>query len=174
MMEQDFLQGINVVRHKYSNQPNFKGKLLFLKFCKKCSRSRHSISTCPDKRYTKPFDKPNLQKQSFNQAMKGNQNLPNKQVISNNMTGKPLPFLISLGATVEIAVITQDTEVKINPHLQTLNLIMAIVILNYRVETVHLTQDLPMIRMIRTIILITHIQKTLDHNHLIIMEMEII
>ena len=24
--------------------------------------------------------------------MKGNQNLPNKQVASNNMTGKPLPF----------------------------------------------------------------------------------
>ena len=34
MMEQDFAHGINVVRHKYSNDPNFKGNPLFLKFCK--------------------------------------------------------------------------------------------------------------------------------------------
>ena len=35
IMEQDIAHGINVVRHKYSNDPNFKGKPLFLKFCKK-------------------------------------------------------------------------------------------------------------------------------------------
>ena len=92
MMEQDIAQGINVVRHKYSNDPNFKGKPLFLKFCKKCSRSRHSISSCPDRRYTKPLDKPNFQKEIYNQAMKSTQNFPNKQVTSNNMTGKPLSF----------------------------------------------------------------------------------
>ena len=34
-MEQDIAQGINVVQHKYSNDPNFKGKPLFLKFSKK-------------------------------------------------------------------------------------------------------------------------------------------
>ena len=61
-MEQDFAHGINVVRHKYANYPNFKGKPLFLKFCKKSSRSVHSISTCPEKRYTNPLDKPNFQK----------------------------------------------------------------------------------------------------------------
>ena len=61
-------------------------------FCKKCSRSGHSVSTCPDKRYTKPVDKPNFQKQTFSQDMKGNQNLPNRQVTSNNMKEKPLPF----------------------------------------------------------------------------------
>ena len=61
-MEHDIAHGINVVRHKYSNDPNFKGKPLFLIFCKKCSRSGHSISTCPEKRYTKPLDKPNSQK----------------------------------------------------------------------------------------------------------------
>ena len=33
-MEQDIAHGINVVRHKYSNDPNFKGKTLFLKYCK--------------------------------------------------------------------------------------------------------------------------------------------
>ena len=100
-LEQDIAHEINVVRHKYSNDPNFKGKPLFLKFCIKCSRSGHSISTCPERehfmqnfrqRYIKPLDKPNFQKQTFNQAMKGNQNLPNRQVTSNNMTGKPLPF----------------------------------------------------------------------------------
>ena len=80
------------MRHKYSNDPNFKGKPHFLKFCKKCSRSGHSISTCPEKSYTKPLDKPNFQKQNFNQATKGNHNLPNRQVTSNNVTSKPLPF----------------------------------------------------------------------------------
>ena len=60
IMEQDIAHGINVVPHKYSNDPNLNGKPLFLKFCKKCSRSGHSISTCPDKRYTKPVDKPNF------------------------------------------------------------------------------------------------------------------
>ena len=33
-MEQDIAQGINVVRHKYSIDPNFKRKPLFLKFGK--------------------------------------------------------------------------------------------------------------------------------------------
>ena len=89
IMEQDVAHGINVVRHKYSNDPNFKGKQVFLEFYKKFSRSGHSISTCPDKR---SLDKPNFQKQNFNQAMKDNQNLPNRKVTSNNMTGKPLPF----------------------------------------------------------------------------------
>ena len=92
IIEQDIAHGINVVRHKYSNDPNFKGKPVFLNISKNCSRSGHSISTCPDKRYTKPLDKPSFQKQTFNQAIKGNQNLPNRQVTSSNMTGKPLPF----------------------------------------------------------------------------------
>ena len=52
----------------------------------------HSISTCSDKRYTKPLEKTNFQKQTCNQEMKGNQNIPSKQVTSNNMTGKPLCF----------------------------------------------------------------------------------
>ena len=64
-MEQDFAHGMNIVRHKYSNYPNFKGKPLFLKFCKKCSRSGHSISTCPEKRNTKSLKKPYFQKKKF-------------------------------------------------------------------------------------------------------------
>ena len=46
-VEHDIAHGKDVVRHKYSNDPSFKGKPLFLKFCKNCSRSGHSISTCP-------------------------------------------------------------------------------------------------------------------------------
>ena len=75
-MDQDIAQGINVVRHKYSNDPNFKGKPLLLKFCKNCSRPGHSISTCPEKRYTKPLDKPNLQRQIFNQTRKAIKTFP--------------------------------------------------------------------------------------------------
>ena len=37
MMELDIALWIKVERHKYSNDPNFKGKTLFLIFCKKCS-----------------------------------------------------------------------------------------------------------------------------------------
>ena len=39
----------------------------------------------------KPLEKPNSQKQSFNQAMKEDRYLQNKQVTSNDMTDKPLP-----------------------------------------------------------------------------------
>ena len=90
MMEEDIALGTNVVRHKYSNDTNFKSKPLFLKFCRKCSRSGHSISLVLTKH--KQNHLKNVQKQIFNQAMKGNRNLPNKQVKSNNMTGKPLSF----------------------------------------------------------------------------------
>ena len=49
-MEYDIAHGVNVVQHKYSNDPSFRGKPLFLNYCKKCSRSGHSISTRPEKR----------------------------------------------------------------------------------------------------------------------------
>ena len=91
-MEQVIAHRINIVSHKYSNDPNFKRKPLSFEFCKKCSRSGHSISTWPDKKYTKQLRNPNFQKQIFNQAMKANQNLPDKQANSNSLTGKPLPF----------------------------------------------------------------------------------
>ena len=71
-MEQNIAYGINVVQHRYSNESKFKGKPLFLKFCKLCSRSGHSLSTFPEKSYTKPNDQPNFQKQNFSQAMKIN------------------------------------------------------------------------------------------------------
>ena len=43
--------------------------------------------------YTKPIEEPYFQKQNFNKGMKRNQNLPKKQVRSNNMTSKLPPFL---------------------------------------------------------------------------------
>ena len=61
-------------------------------FFKNCAQSGHSISTRPEKRYRKPVEKCNVQKQTFNQATKGNQKLPNKPVTSNIMTGKLLPL----------------------------------------------------------------------------------
>ena len=57
-------------------------------------------------------------------------------------------------------MITQDTGVQINPHIQIQNFIAVIVILNHRVETVHHTQDPPIIKINQLITLITHIQLT--------------
>ena len=57
-----------------------------------CSGHEHFFLRVPRKGVKKPLDKPNFQKQTFNQAMKCKQNLPNRQVTLNNMTGKPLPF----------------------------------------------------------------------------------
>ena len=48
--------------------------------------------------------------------MKGNQNLPNKQFTSNDMTAKPLPFFIALEATVEITVIIKDSSPNKFPY----------------------------------------------------------
>ena len=92
--------------------------------------------------------------------MKGNQNLPNRQVTSNHMTGNHSH--IGLVVTVETEII-QDTEVHISIHKTTQNHITVIVILNHLAEMVH------------------HIQKqtskkvriTLDQNHPKIVEMEI-
>ena len=144
MMEQDIAYGINVVRHKYSNNPNCKEKSLFLKFCKKCSRSGHSISTCP-----KPLDKTSFQKQLFNQAMKGNKNLPNKQVTSN-----------------KILTILTIKSARANSHNLTRNLKTLIAILNHPVEVVHHTQDHQ--------ILWTTLTITLDHGHLTKIGMEFV
>ena len=71
-------------------------------------------------------------------------------------------------------MIIEDTGGQINPHIQIQNFIAVIVILNHRVETVHHTQDPPIIKINQLITLITHIQLTLDHNHFITIEMKIV
>ena len=147
-MEQDIAHGINVVQHKYSNDPNFKGKPFFLKFCKKSSRSGHSISTCPEKRYTKPLDKPNFQKQILIKQWK---------VIKTSLTDKSHRIIWQ--------VIPQDTEVQTKSHKITQNPITEISISSHRVETVRHTQD-QISKPIRNI--------SLHHNNLTIIETEIV
>ena len=71
--------------------------------------------------------------------MKANQNLPNKQVTSNKMTSKPLPF--SHRSRSKNTEIIQSIEAQISSHNLTQNLITVIVILNHPVEVVHQTQD---------------------------------
>ena len=61
-----------------------------------------------------------------------------------------------------------------NKRTQIQNPITVIKISNHRVDMVHHTQDLPIIRTNLHITLITHIQTNLDHNHLTIREMEIV
>ena len=163
-MEQDTAHGINIIRHKYSNDPNFNGKALFPKFCKKFSRSGHSISMCPDKRYKKQLAKPNFQKQTFNQSMKGNQNLPNRQVTSNNMTGKQLPFSYRSRSNNREHRNNSRHRSPNRLHKTTQNHIMEIVILNHQAETTHHIQN-QISKTFHTIIL--------DHNHPIITRTEI-
>ena len=158
-MEQDITHGINVVQHKYSNDPNFKGKPLFLKFCKKCSRWGHTTSTCPEKRYTKPLDKPNFQEKTFNQAMKGNQNLPNRQATSNNIKGRPLPFSHRSRSNSREHRNHSRHRSPNQFSQKTQNPIMGTAISDHRVEMIHHTQD-QFFKLIQNIIL--------DHNHLTI------
>ena len=112
-MEQDIAYGINVVRHKTQMTQILTGNHYSL-IVGKNSRSGHSICSYPEKRYIKPLEKHNFQKQTFNQAMKGNQNLPNKQVTSNNMTVKLYHFPIAQKAKVGKLVNLPDIEVLIN------------------------------------------------------------
>ena len=71
-------------------------------------------------------------------------------------------------------MIFQDIEVQRNFHIQIQNAIMVIVNLNHRLELVHHNQDPPTLKTNIIIILKTHIQFVLDHNHLTEKEMEII
>ena len=68
----------------------------------------------------------------------------------------------------------QDIEVQRNFHIQIQNPIMVIVTLNHRLELVHHTQDPPTLKTNIIIILITHVQIVIDHNHFTKKEMEII
>ena len=73
--------------------PNFKGKPSFQKWCNCCRRYGHSIAECRQNQQdnqNKPqkYREPN---KHFYQYMKKDQNLPNKNIHSNNSSGKPLP-----------------------------------------------------------------------------------
>ena len=68
----------------------------------------------------------------------------------------------------------QDTEAQTYHHTQTQKLTTAITILNRRVEMSHHIHDLTINKINQTITLIKHIQITPDHNHLYLIELEIV
>ena len=75
----------------YEKNSNFKGKPFFKKRCNFCRRYGHSIAECREKQQDNQM-KPQKYKEtnkSFYQYMKKDQNLPNKNIHSNNSSGKP-------------------------------------------------------------------------------------
>ena len=79
--------GINLVRHKYSNDPN-KNKTLFIPNFVGNVHARDIVSQLALIVVSQNYPTHH----TFNQALKTNKNPPNKQFISNRMTGRPLPF----------------------------------------------------------------------------------
>ena len=89
----DISAKITEILNIYEKNPNYKDKPSFKKWCNYCRRYGHSIAECRQKQQDNQ-NKPQKQKepnQSFYQYMKKDQNLPNKNIISNNSSGKPLP-----------------------------------------------------------------------------------
>ena len=89
----DLTEKIAEILNKYEKNPTFKGKTSFKKWCNYCRRYGHIIAECRKKQQdnqNKPqkYKEPN---KSFYQYMKKDQNLPNKNIQSNNSSGKPLP-----------------------------------------------------------------------------------
>ena len=77
----------------YEKNPNFQGKPSLRKWCNYCQRYGHSISECRQKQQDNQ-NKPKMYKEpnkSFYQYMKKDQNLSNKEIHSNNSSGKPPP-----------------------------------------------------------------------------------
>ena len=80
---------ITEILNIYESTPNFKVKSTFKKWCNYCRRCGHSISACRQKQKDNQ-NKPQKHKEpskSFSQYMKKDQNLPNKNIYSNNSSG---------------------------------------------------------------------------------------
>ena len=89
----DLIEKITEILNIYEKNPNFKGKPFFKKWCNYCRRYGHSIAECRQKQQDNQ-NKPQKHKEpskSFYQYMKKDQNLPNKNIYSNDRSGKPLP-----------------------------------------------------------------------------------
>ena len=85
----DLSEKITEILNIYVKNPNFKGKPSFKKVCNYCQRYGRRIAECRQKQQdtkNKPqkYTEPN---KSFHQYMKKNQNLPNKNVHSNDSSG---------------------------------------------------------------------------------------
>ena len=84
---------ITEILNIYEKKPNFKGKMSFKKWCNYCRRYGHSVAECRQKQQDNQY-KPQKYREPnklFHQHMKKDLNLPNKNVLSNNSSGKPLP-----------------------------------------------------------------------------------
>ena len=89
----DLVETITGIINIYDRKPNFKGKPSFKKWCNYCRRYGHSIAECRQKQQDNQ-NKPQKHKEpnkSFCQYMKKDRYLPNKNIYSNNSSGKPLP-----------------------------------------------------------------------------------
>ena len=89
----DLSKNITEILNIYEKNPNFKGKPSFKKWCNYCRRYGHSIVECRQKQQdnrNKPqkYKEPN---KSLYQYMKKDQKLPNRNIHSNNSSGKPPP-----------------------------------------------------------------------------------
>ena len=89
----DLTEKVTEILNIYEKNSNFKGKPSFKKWCNYCRRYGRSIADCRQKQQdnqNKPqkYKDPN---KSFYQYMKKDQNLPKKNIHSNNSSGKPLP-----------------------------------------------------------------------------------
>ena len=96
--------------------------------------------------------------------MKGNQNLPNKQVTSNNIIVNSLPFSLRSRSNSREHRNHSRQEAQTSSHKIIENPIMGTAILNHQVETVQHTQGQIYKQTLNII---------LDHNHLIIIGTEI-
>ena len=85
----ELAQKITQILNIYEKNPNFKGK----KGCNFCRRYGHSTVECRQKQQNNQ-NKPQKHREpinSFYQYMKKDQNLPNKNIHSNNVSEKPIP-----------------------------------------------------------------------------------
>ena len=91
--EVELSEKITEILNIYEKNPNFKGKPSFKKWCNYFRRYGHSFAECRQMHQDNQ-NKPQYYKEpnkSFYQYMKKDQNLTNKNIHSNNSSGKPLP-----------------------------------------------------------------------------------
>ena len=79
---------LNGINNTYDRK-NFKGRPKFALFCSYCSSHGHTKGRCFKRPQREQQSKP--RERSFYGQMRNNQNLPNRQITSNNVNGRQLP-----------------------------------------------------------------------------------
>ena len=79
---------LNGIKNTYDRK-NFKGSPKFALFCIYCSSRSHTKGRCFKRPQREQQSKP--RERSFYGHMRNNQNLPNRQINSNNVNGRQLP-----------------------------------------------------------------------------------